>query len=84
MATIKCNAKVSRGEVSLRLAVPREYSKRRAAECGSTTNAYVIIMEGERRIKGIAMVQWVNHLWNNIFVNPLPFILILLSLELYT
>ena len=25
-------------------------------------------------IKGITMVQWVNHLWNNIFVNlpPLP------------
>ena len=30
--------------------------------------------EGERRIKGIAMAQWVNHLRNNIFVNlpPLP------------
>ena len=27
--------------------------------------------EGERRIKGIAMVQWVNRLRNNIFVNPL-------------
>ena len=26
----------------------------------------------ERRIKGIAMAQWVNHLRNNIFVNPLP------------
>ena len=23
------------------------------------------------RIKGIAMAQWVNRLWNNIFVNPL-------------
>ena len=23
-------------------------------------------------IKGIAMAQWVNHLWNNIFVNPPP------------
>ena len=21
-------------------------------------------------IKGIAMAQWVNHLWNNVFVNP--------------
>ena len=21
-------------------------------------------------MKGITMVQWVNHLWNNIFVNP--------------
>ena len=28
--------------------------------------------EGERRIKGIAMVQWVNRLRNNIFVNPPP------------
>ena len=25
-----------------------------------------------RRIKGIAMAQWVNRLWNNIFVNPPP------------
>ena len=23
-------------------------------------------------IKGIAMAQWVNRLWNNIFVNPPP------------
>ena len=29
-------------------------------------------MEGERRIKGIAMAQWVNRLPNNIFVNPPP------------
>ena len=30
--------------------------------------------EGERRIEGIAMAQWVNRLRNNIFVNlpPLP------------
>ena len=28
--------------------------------------------EGERRIKGIVMAQWVNCLWNNIFANPLP------------
>ena len=28
--------------------------------------------EGKRRIKGIAMAQWVNCLRNNIFVNPLP------------
>ena len=28
--------------------------------------------EGERRMKGIAMAQWVNHLLNNIFVNPPP------------
>ena len=26
----------------------------------------------QRRIKGIAMVQWVNRLQNNIFVNPPP------------
>ena len=31
--------------------------------------------EGERRIKGIAMAQWVNRLRNNIFVNPPPFAL---------
>ena len=23
-------------------------------------------------IKGIAMVQWINRLWNNVFVNPPP------------
>ena len=28
-----------------------------------------------RRIKGIAMMQWVNHLQNNIFVNPPPLLL---------
>ena len=28
--------------------------------------------EGERRIKGIAMAQWVNRLQNNIFVIPPP------------
>ena len=28
--------------------------------------------EGERRIKGIAMVQWVSRLRNNILVNPPP------------
>ena len=28
--------------------------------------------EGERRIKGIAMAQWVNRLRNNFFVNPPP------------
>ena len=30
--------------------------------------------EGERKIRGIAMAQWVNRLWNNIFINlpPLP------------
>ena len=28
--------------------------------------------EGERRKKGIAMGQWVNCLWNNIFINPPP------------
>ena len=31
--------------------------------------------EGERRIKGIAMAQWVNCLRNNIFVNPPPLLL---------
>ena len=28
--------------------------------------------EGERRIKEIAIAQWVNRLQNNIFVNPPP------------
>ena len=28
--------------------------------------------EGETRIKGIAMAQWVNRLRNTIFVNPPP------------
>ena len=23
-------------------------------------------------MKGIAVVQWVNHIWNNIFINPPP------------
>ena len=23
-------------------------------------------------IKGIAMAQWINHLQNNVFINPLP------------
>ena len=35
-------------------------------------SSYVIAKEGERRIKGITMAQWVNCLWNNIFVNPPP------------
>ena len=26
----------------------------------------------EWRIKGIAMAQWIDHLWNNIFINPPP------------
>ena len=36
--------------------------------------------EGEKRIKGIAMAQWVNRLRNNIFVNPAP---LPLSCEIY-
>ena len=41
--------------------------------------------ERERRIKGIAMAQWVNCLWNNIFINlpPLP-LLCEISGALYT
>ena len=31
--------------------------------------------EGERRIKGITMVQWVNHLRNNMFINLPPLLL---------
>ena len=36
-------------------------------------------MEGERRIKGITTMQWVNRLRNNIFVNLL---LLTLSCEI--